>query len=421
MYALVDCNNFYASCEQVFQPRLQNQPVVVLSNNDGCIIARSKEAKALGFQMGEPAFQAEARLRRHHVHVFSSNYTLYGDMSQRVMERLQGWAPSVEVYSIDEAFLDLRGMETHYAPEALTRNIRADILRSLGLPVGIGLGPTKTLAKVANWYAKKVPGNQGVCFLREPQTIRDALRGFDLDEVWGIGRQYAALLQRQGVADALDFTRLPDAWVRKHMTVFGLRTKWELQGTPCIPMELIPASKKGICTSRSFGRELTRRDEVEQAIAYFATRCAEKLRAQRSVTQLMTVFLRTNPFKPGAPQYCPTRCVSLPTPSQSTVTLTRAAVEATRRMFRHGYPYKKGGIVVTEIVPESPIQGDLFASADDPRHQAAMQAMDRVNRKFGRDTVRTATYAYGRKWRLRCEHRSPCYTTRWQDVIQVQA
>lgn len=422
MYALIDCNNFYASCEQVFQPALRGKPVVVLSNNDGCIVARSREAKALGLKMGQPVFQVERFLQAHKVHVFSSNYTLYGDMSQRVMNMVSQWAPALEVYSIDEAFLDLHGLPDRYHLPEYAHWIRRRLLRSLGLPVGIGIGPTKTLAKMANWYAKKIPEHGGVFMIAdEPGAIGRALEGFELDEVWGIGSRYARMLHSMHIHTAADFVQLSDPWVRRHMSVVGLRTKWELLGRPCIPLELQPPPKKGICTSRSFGQELHRRSDLEEAMAYYATRCAEKLRNQQSACRLVSVFLRTNPFRKGATQYHPTRCIALPAPTQSTVRLTQVAVAATRAMFRPGLSYKKGGVIVSGIEPEHTYQGHLFETATDRRHAPALRAMDHLNRKFGRDTVRLATYAYQRKSRLRCERRSGQYTTRWEDIIQVQA
>ena len=291
MYALVDCNNFYASCERVFNPRLRHRPVVVLSNNDGCVVARSNEAKALGFKTGDPYFKVKAQVARHGVAVCSSNYTLYGDMSHRVVQTLQQLAPIVEVYSIDEAFLDLKGF-TGDAIAALAAHIRRTVKTWTGIPVSVGIGPTKTLAKAASRIAKKNPEANGVWSLITPASQHDALSQLPVGDVWGIGPQWSKRLEGEGITTALALTQQPDDWLKKNLTVVGLRTTWELRGTPCIPMEAAPSPRKGIVVSRSFSRRLTEMEPLREALAGYATRVAEKLRRERRHARQMMIFLQ---------------------------------------------------------------------------------------------------------------------------------
>ncbi|HHW13040.1 MAG TPA: Y-family DNA polymerase [Firmicutes bacterium] len=419
MFALVDCNNFYVSCERVFRPDLNGRPVVVLSNNDGCIIARSEEAKQLGIKMGEPAFKIAAFLEQNQVAVFSSNYVLYGDLSHRVMQTLGRFTPELEIYSIDEAFLNLTGLPVDWA--AYARTIRETVGRHVGIPVSIGVAPTKVLAKVANHRAKKIPGQNGVCVLADPGAIEEALKNFDVGEVWGIGRQYAKLLNSIQVYTAWDFLQLDDDWVRKRMTVMGLRIKKELAGIACLEMELIPPAKKAICTSRSFGEEQTELEPINEAVATYAARCAEKLRRQRSCAGMLMVFLHTNGFKPHEPQYARNLVCKLPVPTNSTIELIRYASAALRAIYRKGYRYKKAGVIVLEIGPEERVQGSLFDRVDRAKHAAVMREMDAINAKYGRDTIKVAAQGLGGRWRLRQERLSPCYTTRWSDIIKVVA
>ena len=418
MFALVDCNNFYVSCERVFRPDLDGRPVVVLSNNDGCIIARSNEAKELGIGMGEPAFKIAGFLRRNRVAVFSSNYALYGDMSHRVMSTLGRFTPELGVYSIDEAFLNLTGLTADWA--AYARTIRETVRRHVGIPVSIGVAPTKVLAKVANHRAKKRPAQEGVCVLAEPAAIEEALKDFDVGDVWGIGRQYAKLLKAAGVYTAWDFLQLDDDWVRQKMTVVGLRIKKELAGVACLEMELIPPAKKVICTSRSFGEEQTELEPVTEAVATFAARCAEKLRRQHSAAGMLMVFLHTNGFKADEPQYAKNLICKLPVPTNNTPELIRYATAGLRAIYKKGYRYKKAGVLMLEIGPEHRIQGSLFDRVDREKQAAVMRVLDAVNAKYGRDMLKVAAQGSGEKWKLRRERLSPCYTTRWTDIIKVK-
>jgi DNA polymerase V len=418
MFALVDCNNFYASCERVFDPRLERRPIVVLSNNDGCVIARSNEAKALGIAMGEPAFKKEDVYAKHNVAVFSSNFALYGDMSQRVMRTLAQHSAAMEIYSIDEAFLDCSGL-TADGLDRFGSQLRKTVKQWTGIPVSIGVAPTKTLAKVANHIAKRLPDNSGVCVLEKEETIEYCLKKLPVEKLWGVGRRYALFLRSWGINTAWDLRRMPEGWVKENMTVVGLRLQKELKGEPCIPMEHNPQKKKEICTSRSFGAMVTELDELKQAVSMYATRCAEKLRTQNSCTNLVNVFLHTNPFRPDLPQYKNVRLVRLPVASNSTLTIVQSALRGLESIYMKGYQYKKAGVIVSGLVPSNTIQYNVFHSTDEDRHMRLMTAMDKVNDREGRDVLRVAEQGFTRRWTLRQERLSPCYTTRWADFMTI--
>lgn len=418
MFALVDCNNFYASCERVFNPALNSKPVVVLSNNDGCVIARSSEAKALGIKMGVPAFQIAEFLQKNGVAVHSSNYALYGDLSHRVMCTLGQFTPELEIYSIDEAFLNLGGLSVDWVEYA--QRIRKTVLKNIGIPVSVGIGPTKTLAKTANHYAKKIPENQGIYVLDSAAKINDALKLFDVDEIWGIGRQYSKLLKSLNIKTAWDFTQLADSWVKKRMTVVGLRVKKELEGISCLELELIPSAKKVICTSRSFGEAQTELEPLREAVATYAARCAAKLRKQRSCAGMLMVFIHTNGFKANEPQYERNFVCKLPVATNSTIELIRYALFALEAIYKKGYRYKKAGVLVMDIVEENQIQGSLFDRVDRDKHTAIMKAIDDINSRFGRDALKIAVQGSGKKWKLRQEKLSPRYTTNWKDIIKIR-
>ena len=418
MFALVDCNNFYASCERVFDPRLEQRPIVVLSNNDGCVIARSNEAKALGIAMGEPAFQKEEVYAKHNVAVFSSNFALYGDMSQRVMRTLAQHSAAMEIYSIDEAFLECGGL-TADGLDRFGSQLRKTVKQWTGIPVSIGVAPTKTLAKVANHVAKRLPDNSGVCVLEKDETIEYCLKKLPVEKLWGVGQRYALFLRSWGINTAWDLRRMPEGWVKDNMTVVGLRLQKELKGEPCIPMEHNPQKKKEICTSRSFGTMVTELDELKQAVSMYATRCAEKLRTQNSCTNLVNVFLHTNPFRPDLPQYKNVRLVRLPVASNSTLTIVQSALRGLESIYMKGYQYKKAGVIVSGLVPSNTIQYNVFHSTDEDRHMRLMTAMDKVNDREGRDVLRVAEQGFTRRWTLRQERLSPCYTTRWADFMTI--
>jgi DNA polymerase V len=418
MLALVDCNNFYVSAERAFDPSLNGRPVVVLSNNDGCIVSRSNEAKALGVKMAEPAFKIADLLQKNNVAVFSSNYVLYGDLSHRVMSTLRQFTTEIEIYSIDEAFLNFTGMPVDL--EAYARRIRGTVLKNIGIPVSVGVGPTKVLAKLANYNAKKIPDNQGICILDNPNRIEEALKLFDISAVWGIGRQYGRLLKSMNINTAWDFLKLPDSWVRKKMTVVGLRIKKELAGISCLKMELVTSSQKAICTSRSFGETQTELEPIQEAVATFTARCAQKLRQQKSCAGALMVFIQTNSFKKDEPQYEKNFVCKLPVETNSTIELIKYTTHALKAIYQPGFRYKKAGVLVLDIVPENQVQGSLFDNVDRDKHHEVMAAIDRINQKYGRDTLKIAAQGSGRKWKLRQEKLSPSYTTRWSDIIEVK-
>lgn len=419
LYGLIDCNNFYASCERVFQPSLNEKAIVVLSNNDGCVIARSAEAKALGIPMGEPAFKIKDLIESNQVTVFSSNYVLYGDMSSRVMATIGAIVPEMEIYSIDEAFIMFDGFENINLYELGDKLVRT-VKKGTGIPVSLGVAPTKTLAKVANKFAKKYKGYKGVCIIDDDEKREKALKLTNIGDVWGIGRQYKKKLEYYSVNTAWDFTQRTKSWVKQHMGVVGERTWLELNGTPCIVTEG-PPSKKTICTSRSFGEKLTTIEPISEAVANFAAGCAEKLRAQKSTAAVVIVFLQTNPFSTNQPQYYNNAVLQLPVSSNDSAELINYALRGLQSIFKEGYQYKKAGVIVSEISPERPLQVDMFDTRDRPKYQKAMVAMDKLNASYGRQKVKIASQGFDRKWKLKNEKLSPCYTTKISDIMVVKA
>ena len=419
--ALVDCNNFYASCERVFNPKLNGRPIVVLSNNDGVIIARSEEAKALGIKMGDPYFKVEQLLKQHNVAVFSSNYTLYGDLSARVMATLEKSSPEVEIYSIDEAFLNLAGIEIQNQTEYL-HTIRKTIKKWLGLPVSIGLAPTKTLAKLANRIAKKNKEYDGVLNLFDYTDWELFLEMVEVEDVWGVGRQYSALLHRNNIHTALDLARADEKWIKKRMTVVGLRTYLELNGVPAIELEHQPPAKKSIVSSRSFGEYLTKFDEVMEAVAYFVARASEKMRSQGSACRIMNVFIRTNPFK-NSPQYYNSVEVRLPYPMYGTNELLPFAKQALKKIFRDGYYYQKVGVLLMDFVQTNAMMVSLFDPPNRINQLKVTELMDQINKKYGREAIYYAAAGTKerRRWQMKRDMLSRHFTTNWKDLPEVKA
>ena len=414
MFGLVDCNNFYASCERVFNPSLNGKPIVVLSNNDGCVIARSNEAKVLGIKMGVPAYQIKGLVKQHDVAVFSSNYVLYGDMSGRVMSMLAELAPEIEVYSIDEAFLNLEGIQNL---QILGSEIVRQVTRGTGIPVSVGIAPTKTLAKVANKFAKKYPAYNRLCIIDTEDKRTKALQLTGIGDVWGIGRKQAAKLEKQGVRTAYDFTQLPGSYVRKNMTVTGERIWKERRGISCIDMEIAPPAKKQICTSRSFGKMVEDIDTMSEAIATHASTCAKKLRQQKSYAMSLMVFIHTNNFREDLPQYWKNTIVQLPIPTSDTLEIVEYALSGLKTIFMEGYQYKKAGVIITEITTNA--QLGLFDSIDRDKRERLMQVVDKINGKF-QHHVKLAVQGSGRDWKLKQEQLSQCYTTDINEIIIVK-
>ena len=375
MFALVDCNNFYASCERVFNPKLDKKPIVILSNNDGCVISRSNEAKALGIPMGAPAFKYDPIFKKNKVHVFSSNFPLYGDMSSRVMNILSAYTPNIEVYSIDEAFLEFTGFD-NYDLEEYGKEMRKKILKWTGIPVSIGFAPTKALAKVANRISKKFDKKtKGVYAIDSEGKREKALKWLKIEDVWGIGYKHAARLKSYKINRAYDFIKLPDEWVRKQMSVVGLRLKKELEGESVLSLEEKRSPKKAIATTRSFEKNLTCFEDLKERISTFSICCSEKLRSQKSNCNSIYVFVKSNRHQKNKSQYRNGIVMTLPYGSNSSITISKYAVEGLKKIYKKGIEYKKAGVVVLGLVPNSKMQLNIFEK-EDPKHQILMKTLD---------------------------------------------
>ncbi len=419
MFGLIDCNNFYASCERLFRPDLAGRPVVVLSNNDGCIIARSNEAKALGIGMGTPYFKQESLIRRHRVAVFSSNYSLYGDISQRVMDVIMHLEPDVEIYSIDEAFIRLPAGRRPDL-ENWGRWLKATVQKHTGIPVSIGFGPTKTLAKIANRFAKKDPAAAGIFVITAAQPLDSLLATVAVGDIWGIGRRHAARLEKHAIRTALAFKNCADTWIRKQLTVTGLRTAMELRGISCISLDKAGPARKSVCTSRSFGQSVHTLGDLQEAVATYATQAACKLRSSGLRTTVVDVFIRTNSFKKDEPQYCNRKTFILPAPSCHTATLIKVALAALETIYRPGYRYQKAGVLLNGLVPESHEQLHLF-QAPALRDASLMKAVDQINARWGRETIQSGAAGLAKEWHFRQTKKSPAYTTRWTELPVAKA
>ena len=419
MYALADCNNFFASCERVFRPDLNGKPVIVLSNNDGCAVARSNEAKALGIRMGDPFFKIRQIVEKHHVTVFSSNFALYGDMSRRVQEVLHDFAPAVEQYSIDEAFLDFSGME-NVDFDAYAKEISRTCRKYTGIPVSVGIAPTKTLAKIASKLCKRYPRLNGGCFMHRPQDVEKVLRSFPVEDVWGIGRRSARKLEQMQVQTAWDYTQLPETTVRRLFALPGYRTWLELRGTPCIEFEDMIEPRQSICVSRSFAHEITDREALVQQVANFAESAVAKLRAQDSLALELLVFAMTNRFKENSPQASAGICVPLPDATSDHRSIILAAVQACRQLWRQGYGYKKAGVVITKLVQAEGYTMSLFDNEAESLREARLSgAIDSITRSYGPGSILLGVQGDGHI-RMAREHQSPHYTTRWDDLPRVK-
>ncbi len=422
MFGLADCNNFYCSCERVFNPALRTSPVVVLSNNDGCIIARSNEAKALGIDMGAPFYKMKDFLERNKVAVFSSNYTLYGDMSRRVMMLLDHFAPGLTQYSIDEAFIDLSGFGEGEALSSYGRQIVRSVSRGTGIPITLGIAPTKTLAKVASRYGKRFKGYKGCCLIDTEDKRVKAIKGISVADVWGIGRHTAQKLEYYGIHTAWDFTQKSESWVRRVLTVTGVRTWRELRGESCIDIDELP-QKKSICTSRSFpDNGISELGTLEEAVANFAAACSRKLKEQKSCCRAITVFAYTSRFRTDAPGSAISRTLSFSVPTNDLREIVSKAMTALRSQWDKAatYFYKKAGVIVSDICPDNAIQTDLFDPIDREKQARLAAAVDAVNRKNGYNTVKTAVQGTDKRWHMKHEHESKRYTTNLNDIIEVR-
>ena len=449
MIGLADCNNFYCSCERVFRPDLIGKPVVVLSNNDGCVIARSEEAKALGYKMGDPFYQVKEKLEAEGVAIFSSNYTLYGSLSNRVMSMLSHYSPHIDQYSIDESFFDVdQSMAERFFQDNLKENdtflnnesllhqygarISADVLRAVGIPISIGIAETKTLAKIGSKFAKKYKGYQGCCLIDTDERRHKALSLFPIKDIWGIGRQISRKLDYMGIRTAAQFADKKESWVRSHFNITTVRTWKELNGESCISIEELP-QKKSICTSRSFAAEgISDKDVVEEAVANFAVRCAEKLRHQGSVCQGITVFAWTSRFNENVPEYTIHDSLTLPIATNAQEEIVGAALSILRAKYPKlmadsrpdrpdmSFHFKKAGVILWQISPDHPRQQDLFDTIDRSRQKALMEAIDAINRKNGYGTIRQAIQGTDCRFDLKREYMSKQFTTNIHDILKVK-
>lgn len=417
MFALVDCNNFYASCERVFKPQLIGKPIVVLSNNDGCIVARSNEAKALGIKMGVPLFEIKDLVQQHNVNVFSSNYELYGDMSNRVMNMLSSYSPEIEIYSIDEAFMRFDGFEEYFNLHEYGVNITNKVKQSTKIPVSIGFAPTKALAKVANKIAKKFPERTQSCYVIDTDEKRiKALKWTEIGDVWGIGRQHAKRLKAINVNTAFDFIQLNDSWVRKNMSVVGLRLKHDLMGIPSIDFEDIKPKQNIACT-RSFEKMYDKLEDISERVSTFSAILGEKLRKQNSHCNLISIFVISNYFRTDLEQHRAYLTIKTDFPTSSTLEINRIAQRGLKSIYKANIHYKKTGVILSGISPADTFQLKLFGG-ENPKHIDLMKAIDATNRKTG-GMIKFGGNDFKRRHKMRQEKLSPCYTTNWNELLEV--
>lgn len=419
MFALIDANNFYVSCERVFNPALAQTPMVVLSNNDGCVVARSNEVKALGVKMGAPWFQLRELAEKHGIRAFSSNYSLYADMSNRMMNVLATYSPDQEVYSIDECFLVMAGFD-HVDLSASGQRMRSQIRQWLGLPVCVGFGATKTLAKLANHCAKKnLAGQDGVCDLRQLDADERSriFAALPVNEVWGVGRKLTEQLNRRGIQTVEDLRRANPETLRQAFSVVLERTVRELNGVSCLSLEQVAPNKQQIMSSRSFGTYVYDLPTLSEAVATYIARAAEKLRRQASLAGMVQVYIRTNPFKDNVPQYQRGLNIPLPEATNDTSRLIRAAHWGLKRIYQPGFAYQKAGVALLDLSPQAHAQMNLFSTT--PNRAALMRVMDQINTAYGRGTLRSAAEGVRQSWRMKRDRMSPAYTTQWDQLPEV--
>ena len=417
MFALIDCNNFYVSCERVFNPNLNGKPVVVLSNNDGCAISRSDEAKQLGIPMGAPIFKYRSLINQHNVIVLSSNYPLYADMSNRVMTIISNFIPDVEIYSIDEAFLKFEGYEK-YDLFSYASKMRNTIFKCTGIPTSVGIAPTKSLAKISNKIARKFPSQTKHVYVLDTDYKRSkALNYFPLNDIWGIGRRLSKRLQNIGCKNASDFINLPEQWVKSNLSIVELKIQQELKGISNLDLDSLKI-KKSIATTRSFEKPISNLCKLKERVSTFSFSCAEKLRRQNSLCNIMIVFIRSNYFRKDLQQHSCSRVVTLPYPTNSSFVLNNYALKAIENMFQDKIDYKKAGVIVTSLVPNNSYQLGIFEN-EDHRHKPLMKTIDYINSKYG-EKIKLANQDLKRKWKMKQEFLSPCYTTKIDDIIKIK-
>ena len=399
--ALIDCNSFYVSCERLFNPKIQNVPVVVLSNNDGCVISRSTEAKKLGIRMGEPYFKVKDLVKKNNVQIFSSNYALYGDLSRRVMKVLKGFTDKIEIYSIDEAFLDLSHIKDEQVEE-YGKQIRERVLKWTGIPTSVGISNTKTLSKVANHIAKK--NKAGVIFLKE--NIDNVLKDFDIADVWGVGRQLSKLYIKNGIDNAYKLKNISNTWVKKSTNVLGAKTVMELRGISCIDLETEETRRKSCCVSRSFGKKVESLDKLKESITTHCLNAAEKIRTDKQTTRAVTIFIRTSPFDKNRKYYSNSITIELPVATNNSIELVKTAISGLRKIYKYGYFYQKAGVILSKLRDDSEKELNLLAPILENKSQPLMRAIDFTNAKYGRNAISIAQAGISNDWKMRRDHSS---------------
>jgi len=416
MYGLVDCNNFYVSCERIFNPKLNKKPVIVLSNNDGCVIARSNESKAIGIKMGVPAFKISSLIKKYNIEVFSTNFALYGDISQRVMTIIAEIIPHIEIYSIDEAFLDLSEFKNDDLLE-IGKHIRERVLQCTGIPVSIGIAKTKTLSKVANYLAKN-NSKTGVFSILD-NNYDYLLENIPIEKIWGVGFKTKVFLNRYGIKSAKQLKNYDLKWIRSNLFIVGERMVKELRGISCNEINNLNIGKKSICTSRTFGEMVTSYTDLESSIAMYTTRCAEKLRAQFCSAKIAHIFFMTNPFRKDLRQSIIYKTIQFPIHTDDTGEMLNYILNVLKEKYKKGYYYKKAGVVLSGIIPTHHVQCDMFDTRNCEKSKVIMNTVDSINKKMGKDSIRYGSQGYYRKWKLKQERLSPCYTTRWNELLKV--
>tara|TARA_Y100000768_G_scaffold373009_1_gene341226 strand:- start:363 stop:1646 length:1284 start_codon:yes stop_codon:yes gene_type:complete len=409
--ALVDCNSFYVSCERLFNPRIQKKAVVVLSNNDGCVISRSTEAKILGIKMGEPYFKVKDLVKKNKVEVFSSNYALYGDISRRVMRVLRTFSPKVEIYSIDEAFIDLSFIDEKGAEE-YGKEIRSRVLKWTGIPTSVGIATTKTLSKVANHIAKKEKA--GVVYLNK--DIDERLKKFAIEDVWGVGRQLSKFYYKNNIKNAYDLKNVSNYWVKKGTNVLGAKTAMELRGVPCIDLQIDQEKRKNCCVSRSFGRKVTEIEELEESVTTHCLNAAEKIRADDQLAKTITVFVRTSPFDKSKKYYSNSKTIDLPIATNNSLELIKNATKALSEIYVKGHRYQKAGVILTGLKDEKESQENLLTPLMDNKSKSLMKAIDYTNSKYGRYAISIAHAGLSKGWKMRREHSSKIDTASFDSL-----
>jgi len=412
--ALIDCNSFYVSCERLFNPKIMNVPVVVLSNNDGCVISRSTEAKALGIKMGEPYFKVKELVKKNNVKIFSSNYSLYGDLSRRVMRVLKGFSDKIEIYSIDEAFIDLSHIKDEKIEEH-GKKIRERVLKWTGIPTSVGISCTKTLSKVANHVAKK--NKAGVIFLKE--NIDATLKNFEVSDVWGVGRQLSKLYIKNGIDNAYKLKNISNTWVKKSTNVLGAKTVMELRGIPCINLETEETKRKSCCVSRSFGKKIESLDKLKESITTHCLNAAEKIRTDEQTTRAVTVFIRTSPFDNNKKYYSNSITIELPVAINNSLELVKTAINGLNKIYKYGYFYQKAGIILSKLKNSSEKDLNLLAPILENKSKTLMKAIDFTNAKYGRNAISIAQAGISNDWKMRREHSSKIDTSSFDSLPKI--